>query len=68
MLESVEVAERLGVSVRSVQNWCKNGLLKSYKFGRKYKIAESDLKEFIEESKQRGFDIENPNYNMNVEE
>jgi len=44
------VAGRLGVSERTVRRWIKAGKLKAYKPGRDYRIPESALREFVEES------------------
>lgn len=45
-----EVAGVMGVSERTVRRWIKSGTLKAYKPGRDYRIPESGLREFIEES------------------
>ena len=45
-----EIADILNVSDRSVRNFIQNGELKAYRFGREYKIKESDLQAFIENS------------------
>lgn len=42
-----EVAEFVGVSVRSVRRWIKSGELVAHHFGTAVRIAESDLKAFI---------------------
>ncbi len=44
-----EVARRLEVSDQSVRRWVKAGELKAYKPKKEYRIAESDLREFLEE-------------------
>jgi excisionase family DNA binding protein len=45
-----EVAGLMGVSERTVRRWIKSGRLKAYKPGRDYRIPESSLRQFIEES------------------
>ena len=45
------VAEILSVSDRTVRNWVQSGALKAYRFGREYKITQTDLNEFINQSK-----------------
>ncbi len=45
-----EVAGSMGVSERTVRRWIKSGKLKAFKPGRDYRIPESALREFIEES------------------
>ncbi len=45
-----EVAGLMGVSERTIRRWIKSGRLKAYKPGRDYRIPESALREFIEES------------------
>ena len=44
------VAEILSVSDRTVRNWVQSGALKAYRFGREYKITQTDLNEFINQS------------------
>jgi excisionase family DNA binding protein len=48
----IEVAERLGVSTRTVRRWIKSGELVAYRFGAAVRIAESDLGAFI--ARRRG--------------
>src|ERR671926_718256 len=45
-----EVAGLMGVSERTIRRWIKAGKLRAYKPGRDYKIPESGLRQFIEES------------------
>jgi excisionase family DNA binding protein len=45
-----EVAGLMGVSERTIRRWIKSGRLKAYKPGRDYRIPESGLRAFIEES------------------
>jgi excisionase family DNA binding protein len=45
-----EVAGLMGVSERTVRRWIKSGRLKAYKPGRDYRIPETALRRFIEES------------------
>lgn len=45
-----EVAGLMGVSERTVRRWIKSGRLKAYKPGRDYRIPESGLRAFIQES------------------
>ena len=42
-----QVADALGVSVRSVRRWIKRGDLVAHHFGTTVRIAERDLKAFI---------------------
>jgi excisionase family DNA binding protein len=42
-----DVADFLGVSVRTVRRWIKSGALVAHHFGTAVRIAESDLKAFI---------------------
>src|SRR5215204_4347590 len=44
------VAGQLGVSERTVRRWIKAGKLRAYRPGRDFRIPESALKEFVEES------------------
>jgi excisionase family DNA binding protein len=45
-----EVAGLMGVSERTIRRWIKSGKLKAYKPGRDYRIPESAVREFVEES------------------
>ena len=45
-----DIAEVLSVSERTVRNFIQNGDLTAYRFGREYKVKETDLKQFIEKS------------------
>jgi excisionase family DNA binding protein len=45
-----EVSGSMGVSERTVRRWIKSGKLKAYKPGRDYRIPESAVREFVEES------------------
>ena len=51
MLTSKEVAERLVITERTVLNFIKKGTLKAYRIGGQYRIDETDLNEFINQSK-----------------
>jgi excisionase family DNA binding protein len=42
-----EVAERLGVSTRTIRRWIENGELVAHRFGRAVRIVERDLKAFL---------------------
>ena len=46
-----EVAIILKVTYRTVWSYIKNGRLKAGKIGRKWKVAETDLREFVNSSK-----------------
>jgi excisionase family DNA binding protein len=43
-----QAAERLQVSVFTVQEWLREGRLKGFKAGRLWRIREADLDEFIQ--------------------
>jgi excisionase family DNA binding protein len=45
-----EVAGLMGVSERTIRRWIQAGRLKAYKPGRDYRIPESALRQFVEES------------------
>lgn len=45
-----DVARVMGVSERTVRRWIQAGKLRAYKPGRDYRISETALREFIEES------------------
>lgn len=42
-----QVAQLIDVSIRSVRRWIASGELKTHRFGRSVRIAESDLNDFI---------------------
>lgn len=42
-LTSKEAAEQLGISLRAVQLWAETGKIKAIKFGRDWRIAESEV-------------------------
>lgn len=46
-----EVAIILKVTYRTVWSYIKNGRLKAGKIGREWKVAETDLREFVNSSK-----------------
>jgi len=48
-----EVAQRLGVSERTVRRWIKSGELPAYKPGREYRIRDGELEEFLQSRKAR---------------
>ncbi len=43
-----EVAKMLDVHPKTIENWIKSGELKALKFSRAVRIAEADLKQFLE--------------------
>jgi excisionase family DNA binding protein len=45
-----EVAGLMGVSERTVRRWIKSGKLRAYKPGRDYRIPESAVRAFVEDS------------------
>jgi|GraSoi2013_115cm_1033766.scaffolds.fasta_scaffold805791_1 excisionase family DNA binding protein len=52
-----QVAQQLQVSDRTVRNWVERGELRVFRIGKRgYRIAESDLIEFIERRKQQNSD------------
>ncbi|MDQ3926026.1 MAG: helix-turn-helix domain-containing protein [Actinomycetota bacterium] len=48
-----EIAQRLKVSYRTVYRWVQAGELSAYKLGTEWRIAESDLRAFLEARKVR---------------
>jgi excisionase family DNA binding protein len=46
-----QVAELLGVSIRSVRRWIAQGDLRAYRFGRQVRISETDLRLFVDEGR-----------------
>ena len=48
VLTPAQVAERLQVSVFSIQDWLRQGKLKGFKAGKLWRIREADLEEFMQ--------------------
>ena len=48
-----EIAQRLKVSYRTVYRWVHAGELSAFKLGTEWRIAESDLQEFLQARKIR---------------
>ena len=48
-----EIAQRLKVSYRTVHRWVQAKELSAYKLGTEWRVAESDLQEFLESRKIR---------------
>lgn len=59
LLSTSDVARLLGVTSRTVLNWIDEGKIPAFRFGLSYKIAENDLKNFVENSKIRKEEKEN---------
>jgi excisionase family DNA binding protein len=48
-----EVADYLKVDVRTVYRWLRKGEMNAIRFQREYRVAESDLKEFLDRRRTR---------------
>jgi excisionase family DNA binding protein len=48
-----EVADYLKVDVRTVYRWLREGKMNAIRFQREYRIAESDLRDFLERHRTR---------------
>ena len=48
-----EVADFLKVDVRTVYRWLREGEMNAIRFQREYRIAESDLRDFLERRRTR---------------
>ncbi len=48
-----EIAQRLRVSYRTVYRWVQAEELPAYKLGTEWRVAESDLQEFLQARKSR---------------
>lgn len=46
-----QIAEELNISPRTVQNWCKTGVITAYKFGNSFRITDEDFQLFLNNSK-----------------
>lgn len=53
-----EVAERINVKPATVRGWLRDGTLKGAKFGRVWRVRESELQRFIREAEKGGLDDE----------
>ena len=42
-----ELAERLGVSTKTISRWIQSGELHAYRLGRQIRIAEEDVRNFV---------------------
>ena len=67
-MNSKEVAEYLGVSEKTVNNYCKQGLLTFYRLGGRgrYNIYRNSVEKLVESSKKEAT-FNNPNYTLNKE-
>src|SRR5918998_221651 len=63
-----EVAGLMGVSERTIRRWITAGKLRAYKPGRDYRIPESALRQFVEESEISPNVIAPPSLFNNLEE
>lgn len=54
MYKTSEVAEKLRVHESTVRRWIKEGSLRAARFGRTYRVHESDLQAFFDEAMQEG--------------
>lgn len=48
-LSTREIAEMLGVHVRTVGNWIRRGDLMAVRLGRSYRVSKQDLDAFLQE-------------------
>ncbi len=53
ILTPAQAAERLQVSIFSIQEWLRQGKLKGFKAGRLWRIREADLDDFVTRGGQR---------------
>jgi len=51
-----EVADYLKVDVRTVYRWLREGKMNAIRFQREYRIAEGDLRDFLERRRTRSED------------
>lgn len=51
MLSVMDIAEKLNVSVKTVQRWIDDGKITAYQFGRQFRVTEEDFEKFLEQSK-----------------
>ncbi|MDX1521293.1 MAG: helix-turn-helix domain-containing protein [Anaerolineae bacterium] len=53
MLTIAEVAAYLKLSRRTAWRWCKNGRLPAFRVGRQWRVAQSDLLDFVQRQSRR---------------
>ena len=47
-----EIADKLKVDLETVRNWLRKGTLKGYKFGKFWRVKESDFEEFLQKAQE----------------
>jgi len=52
LMNQHDVAERLGISPKTVGDWLRAGKLKGLKVGRFWRVREEDLQEFLKQAEQ----------------
>lgn len=58
LLSALQVAERCGVSLRSVRRWIAAGDLAVHRSGRAVRVSEADLRRFLERRREEAVDPE----------
>ena len=53
LLTPAQVAERLQIFERTVTRWLREGYLRGFKLGKEWRIAPTDLEEFMESHANR---------------
>jgi len=48
-LTTTEIAQMLGVHIRTVGNWIRQGKLPAIRLGKSYRISKQDLQAFLDE-------------------
>lgn len=54
MLTVAEVSKRLNLSERTIQRLIESGNLPAFRFGKSYRVNESELEEYINNAKVKG--------------
>mgnify|MGYP005829391593 CR=1 FL=1 len=52
-----DLAEMMGISVRSVRRYCESGKIRAFNYNRKYVVYGSDFKDFMLQSFVRPTDV-----------
>lgn len=55
---SEELAEMLGITTRTIRNYLKNGKIKGYKIGGKWRFSKNNIEEFIRNQRNELLNIE----------
>ena len=55
LLTPAQVADRIQIQERTVTRWLRDGFLSGYKLGKEWRIASTDLEEFMERQANKAY-------------